>query len=175
MNCMVSPLLARIELQLLMNLTARALQQPAERIWTLSGADALRAYADYTSRHLQGGVSEQLWQRMNSEAYRMGCRLRRLCLLRHKTTAQRMVVWLYQHIGIDVRFVHDDELCFYDCYFSRFYTPAVCRAASALDDGIIRGIIGMADGRLHFSHRLTEGCNCCKATIKTEPNKNINI
>lgn len=175
MNYMVSNLYARVELQLLMNLTAKAIQQPAERIWTLSSADALRAYATYTNRHLQGGASRQLLQRMNSEAYLMGCRLRRLFFVRSNKAAQRLVVKLYRHIGINMQFTADDELCFHSCYFSRFYTPAVCRAASVLDDGIIRGITGLAEGELHFSQRITEGCSCCKAVIKNEPNKNINI
>ena len=102
-------------------------------------------------------------------------RASKLFFVRSNKAAQRLVVKLYRHIGINMEFTADDELCFHSCYFSRFYTPAVCRAASALDDGILRGITGLAAGELHFSQRITEGCSCCKAVIKNEPNKNINI
>lgn len=160
-------MVSRMILQLLMNLTARALQQPAERIWTLSRKEALRAYAGYTNQYLQGGVSDVLWQRLNSEAYRWGCRLRRLCMIRSQATAQRLVQRLYRQIGIDMYFEADGRLCFNSCYFSRYYTPAVCTAASALDDGIIRGIMALPHGRLQFSRRLTEGCTHCKAQFKS--------
>lgn len=157
----------RIISQKLMTLTARALQQPPERIWTLTGPEALQAYAVFTATHLSGGVSDQLWQRMNSEAYRMGATLRRRLLIRRQSTAQRLVRLLYRQIGIDMQFEADGTLRFNSCYFSRHYTPAVCRAASALDDGIIRGILGLPKGRLHFSRRLTEGCPHCSARIKS--------
>ena len=44
-----SSLFRRIELQMLMNLTARALGQKPKRIWTLPNAKALKAYAEYTA------------------------------------------------------------------------------------------------------------------------------
>lgn len=161
-----SSLFQRIELQLLMNLTARALGQRPERLWTRANASALKAYAEYTLRHLQKGADERLLQRMNDEAYRTGRMLRRLFFIRNAAAAERLVAALYRNIGISLSFSGDRHLCFHRCYFSAYYTPAVCHAASALDDGIIRGITGQHDSRLCFAQRITEGCDCCKATFQ---------
>ena len=161
-----SSLFRRIELQLLMNLTARAIGQRPKRLWTRSNANALQAYAKFTSRHLQAGTDESLLQRMNGEAYRMGRMLRRMFFIRSDAAAERLIVALYRNIGIDLSFDNGQQLCFHRCFFSAHYTPAVCLAASALDDGIIRGITGRTDGSLRFSQRITEGCHCCKATFQ---------
>lgn len=159
-------LFRRIQLQLLMNLTARALGQRPERLWTRTNANALKAYAEYTSRHLQEGTDKGLLLRMNGEAYRMGRLLRHVFFISNNDTAQRLVVALYRNIGITLSFTDRQHLCFHRCHFSGYYTPTACLAASALDEGIIRGITGLTDGRLCFSQRITEGCNCCKATFQ---------
>ena len=161
-----SSLFRRIELQLLMNLTARALGQHPERLWTRSNARALQAYAEFTSHHLRTGADAQLLQRMNDEAYHIGCMLRRLFFIRNNVAAKRLIVALYRNIGISLSFTDSQHLCFHHCYFSACYTPTVCLAASALDDGIIRGITGRPTGHLCFAQRITEGRNCCKATFQ---------
>lgn len=164
-------LFRRLELQLLMNLTARALGHPPQRLWALSHAKALQAYAEFTYHHLRKGADEQLLQRMNDEAYRMGRMLRRLFFIRNEAAAKRLIVTLYRNIGISLSFSDSQQLCFHRCYFSAYYTPAVCLAASALDDGIIRGITGRSTSHLCFSQRITEGCNCCKATFQEKKQK----
>ena len=158
-----SSLFRRIELQMLMNLTARALGQKPKRIWTLSNAEALRAYAEYTCSNLQADADETMFERMNTEAYRMGRLLRQLFLISNDTSAQRLIIALYRNIGIQLSFCDSQHLCFHRCYFSSFYTPQICKAASALDSGIIRGISGLPAKHLQFSQRITEGCNCCRA------------
>ncbi len=167
-------LFRRIELQVLMNLTSGAFGQHPKRIWTRSNDEALKAYADYTSNHLREGADDELLQRMNSRAYKVGLMLRRLFFVRSEAKAERLIIALYRNIGITLSFSDDKNLCFHHCYFSNHYTPAACLAASALDDGIIRGITGKASCRLCFSQRITEGCRCCKATFqKTNKEKEI--
>jgi len=161
-----SSLFRRIELQVLMNLTASAFGQKSERIWTRPSGEGLRAYAQYTSSYLREGADETLLQRMNSRAYKVGRLLRTLFLVRSEARAQRLIIALYQNIGIRLTFIGRESLCFHRCYFSSHYTPAACLAASALDDGIIRGILGLKDSRLCFSQRITEGCSCCKAKLQ---------
>lgn len=158
-----SSLFRRIELQLLMNLTARALGQKPKRIWTSSPAEALRAYAEYTSSNMPADADEALFERMNTEAYKMGRLLRRLFMISNDTSAQRLIVALYHNIGIRMSFGSSQQLCFHRCYFSSFYTPQICRVASALDSGIICGISGQSAKHLQFSQRITEGCQCCRA------------
>lgn len=158
-----SSLFRRIELQMLMNLTARALGHKPKRIWTLSNDEALRAYAEYTCMNLQEDADETLFERMSTEAYKMGRLLRQLFLISNDTSAQRLIVALYHNIGIQMSFGSSQQLCFHRCYFSSFYTPQTCRVASALDSGIICGISGLPSKHLQFSQRITEGCKCCRA------------
>lgn len=166
MRCMLTDtsIFRRIELQQLMNLTARAFGKPAKRIWTMPNDTALRVYAEYTREHLQGGVDEQLLQRMNAEAYKTGRLLRRVFLLRRQADIERFVISLYHNIGIRLEGHLPGELCFRRCFFSQYYSPEICLAASALDDGIMRGLAGT--GELTFQQRITEGCKYCLATFK---------
>lgn len=167
-----SALFRRIELQQLMNLTARSFGQPSRTVWMLRPDEALRVYAEYTRDFLQGRASdEQLLKRMNEEAYRMGRRLRRLFRLKKPADVERFTIQLYKNIGIQLEGHIPGRLCFRRCFFSQYYTPAQCLAASALDDGIIRGLSG--SGHLEFQQRITEGCACCLATVDDKINPPI--
>lgn len=162
-----SSLFRRIELQQLMNLTARAFGEPGERVWTLPPARGLEAYARYTAAHLRGGADAALLSRMRREAFLVGKRLRRLFRVRTQARAERLVFQLYDNIGIDMSGSIPGGITVRRCYFCKHYSPAVCLAASALDEGIISGIAG--DGTLVFSQRLTEGFDCCKAQFTKKP------
>lgn len=164
--CMIiiDSLFRKIELQLLMNLTACALDKPARRIWTLPNEKALQVYAEYTCKHLERNPDKALWQRLNDEAYRMGKRLRKIFYLRKPADITRFTFLLYRNIGIQMEGSIPGKICVAKCYFSSHYTPAICQVASALDDGIIKGIAG--GGKLQFQQRITEGCKCCLATFK---------
>lgn len=157
------PLFRRIELQLLMNLTASAFGKSTRRIWTLPNDKALQAYAEYTYEYLKDGADDQLLQRMNEKAYKMGRLLRKAFFLRTQDAIEDFTIALYRNIGIQLEGHAPGQLCFRRCFFSKYYTPDICLAASALDDGIIRGLSGC--GRLTFQQRITEGCDCCLATI----------
>ena len=171
MRCINNSLFRRVQLQLLMNLTARAFQLPTIHIWQLAHHAALRKYTDFTREKLSTGADDELLKRMNSEAYKMGRLLRIVFLVRSEDYAQRIVQALYRNIAINMSFAADGRICFHHCSFSKHYTPTVCRAASALDDGIIRGLTGRQSSRLCFSQRITEGCDCCLAKFE-QPNKN---
>lgn len=164
MSFINSRLFRKIELQVLMNITARALGSRPRRLWTLPEEQALHEYADYTRRHLQNGVNAELLRRMDSEAYRVGRLLRRLFFLRQSTDIERFTIALYRNINITLEGHIPGRLCFRQCFFSRYYTPEVCLAASALDGGIMRGLAG--EGRLLFEQRITEGSEHCNATYK---------
>lgn len=156
----------RIELQVLMNLTARAFGIPSQRIWTLPTGEALRVYAQFTCEHLKTGVDAVLLKRMNDEACRTGRWLRRLFFLRRQSDVEQFAIALYRNIGIRLDDQLTGQLCFGPCFFSHYYTPEICLAASALDDGILHGLAG--GGKLVFSQRITEGAQCCRATFLTE-------
>jgi len=170
-----SSLFRRIELQMLMNLTAKAFGERPQRTWTRSNDEALKAYAEYTSRRLHAGADERFLQRMNSEALKMGRLLRHVFFVRSEAKAQRLIVALYRNIGISLSWTDGQQLCFHSCYFSSHYTPAACLAASALDDGIILGITGQTSCQLHFSQRITEGCGCCKARLECKERQEVSL
>ena len=154
----------RVVLQQLMNLTARAFGCKGKRVWTLSAHQALHTYAEFTRRQLQAPPSDELLQRMSDEACRRGRLLRRVFRLQRPADVERMLCELYRHIGIRLEGQVPGSLCFASCFFSRYYTPSVCLAASALDEGLMRGLAG--EGRLRFRQRITEGCNHCLATYE---------
>lgn len=168
-----SGLFRRIEIQLLMNLTARALRQKPKSLWMLPNGEALRVYAEFTRDHLQAGPDEELLRRMTAEACRMGRQLRRVFFLRQQKDIEQFTIAIYHGIGITVEGHLPGTLCFRRCFFSRYYTPDVCLAASALDEGIMRGLTG--GGRLHFQQRITEGCACCKAMFMNDNDKDTLI
>lgn len=163
-------LFRRIEIQLLTNLTARALRQKPRRTWTLPNDEALHAYAVFTRDQLQHSPpDDELLRRMTAEACTMGRLLRRVFFLRRQHDIEQFVVALYRGIGITLEGQLPGTLCFRRCFFSRYYTPEVCLAASALDEGIMRGLTG--GGRLRFQQRITEGCACCRATFLNDDTK----
>lgn len=161
-------LFRRIEIQQLMNLTARALRQKPKHTWTLPNEEALRLYAAFTRDQLPACPDEELLQRMTAEAYKMGRLLRRVFLLSQQADIQQFAIAIYQGVGITLEGHLPGTLRFRRCFFSQYYTPEVCLAASALDEGIMSGLAG--GGRLHFQQRITEGCTCCKATFLINDN-----
>ena len=166
MSLIGSSLFRRIELQQLMDLTARAFRKPGKRVWTLPPDKGLEVYAGYTAGHLREGVDAELLRRMNLEAYRVGKRLRRIFRIRTQEQAESLIFSLYKNIGIDMSGSIPGDIYVSRCYFCRHYTPEVCLAASALDEGIISGLAGK--GALSFSQRLTDGCSCCRARFIKE-------
>lgn len=68
---------------------------------------------------------------------------------------------LYRILGIDFRGNAGGDITVRKCFFSKFYSPQVCRLISALDEGILAGLAG--GGMLEFTQRLTEGKDGCRA------------
>lgn len=156
--------IAKIQLQILMGLTAGIFGQRSRFLMMSGYEEALRSYVQYTRELLQSckGDDKGLLQlRMGEESYKMGRRLRRVMGLKNRRDLERLVFILYKNIGIDMSGEIPGDVCVSRCYFSNFYDPGMCRLISAMDSGIIRGIYG--GGELVFSQRITEGCECCRA------------
>lgn len=49
------------------------------------------------------------------------------------------------------------------CFFSRYYSPAVCRMISSLDSGLLSGLTGGAE--MSFRKRITEGAASCRGVV----------
>ncbi len=152
-------LLVRLQLQILLNLTAKAFHMPSGRILQLPPDRALRAYAEYTVRCINEGTRDR--RRIYLTAREFGRRLRAVTGLKDPKDAKRLVFYLYRQIGITMEGCLPGEITIPACYFSRFYTPAQCSVMSCMDRGIVSGICG--GGKLIFTGRITQGCDCCHA------------
>lgn len=158
-------LLARIEIQLLMNLTAKAFAQRPLHIWTLPHQEALAVYAACTRDWMNRAIKtpDALQSDMYHRSMRMGRLLRGLTFFLNDAGHARLVFALYKGIGIDMRGTLPGSIQVQSCFFSRYYMPNMCALISAMDDGIVGGIMG--SGRLTFTQRITEGCGCCQAHL----------
>ena len=147
------------EIQILMNLTARAFRTRAAGVWFLPADRALERYAEFTVRCMETLPvrPRELYRR----AFRTGRRVRILAGIRKREDAERLVFLLYRNIRIGMAGSFPGEITVSDCYFAKFYTPRQCGIMSAADAGIIAGICG--GGSLRFTRRITEGCGSCRA------------
>ena len=149
----------RIQLQILMNVTAKAFQAPPKRLWTRTWRKGLREYAEYTldcSRRMDAD-SERLY----ALSYALGDKLRRATGFTEASDLRRLVFWLYRGIGIAMSGELPGEIAVSNCFFSEYYVPPVCALMSNMDSGIVGGVMGGC--RLVFSQRITEGKLCCRA------------
>lgn len=158
-------LFEKIELQLLMNLTAAAFGQRPLRTWTQPHAAALSTYAACTREWMRSatGAREDLQEALFRRSLRMGRLLRRLTFFLGDAGHAWLVLALYKGIGIDMRGMLPGDVQVTSCFFSQAYTPDMCALISAMDDGIVSGIMG--GGRLVFTQRITEGCGSCRACL----------
>lgn len=152
----------RVQLQILMDLTARAFRLPGKRLWTRPWRDGLREYAEYTRAH----CAEADNQRLYKMSYAMGKRLRCVTGFTDADDLRRLVFWLYQGIGIAMGGELPGAVTVSGCFFSDYYAPQVCAMMSHMDSGIVGGVMG--GGRLVFTERITEGGRCCLARLQSE-------
>ena len=157
----VPEILRRIQLQILMNLTAKAFRAPAERLWTRPWREGLSVYVEYTRKCAQ--IMDTDPERLYALSFALGERLRRIAGFTEDDDLCRLVFWLYRGIGIDMGGRLPGAVTVSGCFFSDYYTPDVCALISNMDSGIVGGIMG--GGRLVFSGRITEGAGGCRACL----------
>jgi hypothetical protein len=149
----------------LFDLTAQAFGVACPEIKSMSYRKMLEAYAVFTAGEA-GRLSPNSpeWraakERLYENARSLGTKLRKTLRLRDPRDILEMSRILYQMLGIDFIGLSDGEVVIRRCFFSRFYTAAVCRVISSLDEGVAAGLSG--GGRLEFSGRITEGLDCCR-------------
>lgn len=164
-------LFKRFQLQVLLNVTARAFGVPGRWIWHLSPKRALREYAVFTKNCMQFNRVNP--RRLYRSAYALGRRLRHITGFTDSRELQQLVFFLYRNIRIIMKGSIPGEVTVSTCYFSRFYTPEQCALMSYVDWGIIAGLCG--GGHLKFTERITEGCGRCTAVFSIrkmrEPSK----
>ena len=156
---------ASLEIQILLDTTARGFGVRRARVWHRPPREALREYSQFTVSCMRRREADP--DRLYAEAYRTGSLVRRVTGFRYSWDISALVFYLYRNIGIGMEGHIPGEVTVRRCRFSGFYTPEECRVMSAVDSGIIAGIAG--GGRLEFTERLTQGDGCCRAVFTKEP------
>lgn len=162
----IPPFIKKRALEDLNRLTAEAFGEKSASLQKGPYAGKLESYARSTRRAaeavLERGVDlEAVKSRLRGNALAMGKKLREEFGVRNRAQGFILLKVLYRAIGIDLAEAEGGEILMRGCFFSRFYTPPVCGIISALDEGMMAGILG--DGRLEFSERITEGNPACRA------------
>ena len=155
-------LFSRIQLQILLNVTAQAFDVTGKQIWHLPCERALEEYAIFTENAMR--LSDADPHRLYQEAYVLGSRIRRITGFTDHGDLQRLIFFLYRNIGIHMDGRIPGEVVVSSCYFSQFYTPGQCALMSFMDSGIIAGLWGGGD--LIFTGQITEGCGNCTAVFR---------
>jgi hypothetical protein len=149
--------------------TADAFECPAPALDQLSYDECLRAYALFTREQaeqaLQAGRDvSAIKARLYQNAYPLGRKLRKWFGVDTMEEVMELGQILYRAIGVEIQGDTQGDVIVRRCYFSQFYSSPICDLISALDDGVFSGLSG--GGRLAFSERITEGCECCRATLE---------
>jgi hypothetical protein len=152
-------------------LTARSFGVPSPGLKGLSYGRMLEAYAFFTKEEAEklSAESEEgraVKGRLQRNSRQLGQRLRTRFRLQNPEDVFLLSRLLYQALGIDFEGRPEGEVIIRRCFFSRFYTPAVCRIISSLDEGMAEGL--SRGGRLDFYQRITEGHDCCRARFVFE-------
>lgn len=151
----------------LLALTAAAFQSEPPLLKGLPFAECLAAYALFTKEQAEHclqaqqslkGVKSCLFE----NSYVFGQKLRKSLHIVTPKEAIAVLEIVYKLIGID--FLYDGQGGFIvkQCFFSKYYSPGVCRLISALDEGMAAGLVC---GKLSFSQRITEGGDCCRGVL----------
>ncbi len=156
----------KIEIQILLNTTAKGFGTRAIRVWDKSYKGALAIYKEYTKYAIKYSVKCDNKDGFNSRklyyyAFKTGSLVSLITGFTEKDDIERLVFYLYKNIEIDMRGNIPGNIYVSKCYFAKSYKPYECRIMSLVDSGVIAGING--GGRLGFTQRITEGCSNCKA------------
>ena len=157
----------KLEAMMLVRSFARAFDVEPPTLFALSADDALDAYREFTAAcmeltHEGEPLARWLRDRLGEEAFELGSKVRRVFSPAH-ADAFSVARYLYRGIGIELVGNAPGDLRFGPCFFAGRYTPRDCWFMSAFDEGFLRGVMGLADARLAFSCRLTQGGTCCNA------------
>ncbi len=158
------------KLNQLFALTARAFGCAPPLTKNLSYEQALHKYALFTQQHTEIYLKESipldhLKEKLYREAYQLGQDLRKKFGIAASDEVIFMMRIMYKMLGIDLRCSseNNDENVIHKCFFSRYYSPEVCKIIASLDEGIAAGLSN--GGNLRFYQRITEGNSCCRAAF----------
>ena len=162
-------LLMKKSLNDLFALTAHAFGREAPDLRGIPWAECLRQYAVFTKAEVEKALADRpdigpLKERLAKSAAALGRSLRARLGIRTAREALDGLALLYGALEIDFHADAAGRITIPRCFFTRHYTPEVCRVISALDEGLADGFTG--GGRLRFVRRITEGSACCTAVLE---------
>lgn len=156
------------KLEKLFAVTADAFGHEVPSTQGLAFEQCLHKYAlftkEQTERYLEkpsdiDGLKEELFR----GAYRLGSELRREFDINTFRDAMLMMEIVYKLLGIHLERESKNEVVIKQCFFSRYYSPEICRVISSLDEGLAAGLSD--GGELSFYQRITEGNSFCRANL----------
>ena len=159
-------------LRRLFRATAAALGYSAPPLARLGPRDILALYASFTAQHVRAAIRDgqdlcALQARLYERAYPLGRWCGRVMGVRTMVDAMAASRILYGTLEIDFRGDARGGAMVEHCFFSQYYTAEICRIMSAMDHGILAGLLG--GGELAFHARITEGAPCCRARLSALP------
>jgi hypothetical protein len=152
-------------------LTAEAFGCAPPELARLAWPAQLEAYARFTASEARTALLRPaglpaLRARLREGARGFGSAMARRFGAAGLERGMRVARVLYGAIGIDFAGGSGGEIVVRACGFSRHYDGPVCGLVSALDEGVLAGLLG--GGRLEFRERLTEGGAACRAVFRPE-------
>jgi len=164
----VLPLAVRKKgLQDLFRLTAEAFGREVPDLRGRSRREMLQRFASFTRGEAEKAIAQETSIRVRKDLYdnalRLGRDIRRKLPVRSRADAAATLHFLYRLLDIDQAVDARGGVTIHRCFFAAHYNAEVCRFMSAMDEGIVAGLV---DGRLVFSQRLTEGADRCRARIE---------
>jgi hypothetical protein len=162
------PLLRKRQIGKLLRLTAEAFDAEAPSLRGLSLDDSLKTFATFTrdeaGKALRTGRNlDPIASTLYHRAFELGRQCRKWLRIGDTEGVMSAARVLYGICNIDFQGTREGEVTVSRCFFSEYYSGAVCRVISSLDAGLLAGMSG---GRqLTFSQRITEGAGACTGLL----------
>jgi hypothetical protein len=156
------------KLEMLFKATADAFQVASPSTNGLAYDSCLELYAQFTREQaiktIRQGNELEVHSRLFQNACLIGRQFRADFNLHMAEEVMRMSTLVYKLLKIEFQGDPLGSIAIKRCFFSAYYSSEVCRLISSLDEGLLSGLSG--GGRLHFSQRITEGKECCRAFLE---------
>jgi len=158
--------LKKRRLRELFDVTAGAFRCQAPGLEGIPFDECLRRYALFTrdkaEEFIHQGNDIEIKLRLYNGASVLAQRLKSDFHIDSVEDVMKMAKIVYRILNIDFESKLQGEVLIRRCFFSTYYSKAVCRMISSLDEGFLEGLSG---GTFRFSQRITDGKACCLARL----------
>jgi hypothetical protein len=147
---------------------AAAFSRPVPIFRGLRSRECLEVFAEFVSGCVEdswrrGSDLESIQVRLFQFCRDLGEKVRKISRISRIEEAMMVGRILYRWLEIDLDFSDSGEILIRRCFFSRYFSPQVCRVMSAMDRGLLAGLT--AGGNLVFHQRMTDGYPDCRACL----------